>query len=128
MFNPKTLLKALAIICVLLAAAAATSAPVPDHQPATGPDPAFKTVMQPDLSLRSQLAPGLLPSAPGGTKTGFCQCGCGITFTSSADCGGAPCRPFITCCDKDPQNEWFHQGAALSSHRNGEPAINIKCK
>jgi hypothetical protein len=31
-------------------------------------------------------------------KLGYCQCGCGIRCASSADCGGDPCRPFITCC------------------------------
>ena len=30
--------------------------------------------------------------------TGFCRCGCGVTCTSSADCGGAACVPYITCC------------------------------
>jgi hypothetical protein len=31
-------------------------------------------------------------------KHGYCQCGCGIRCTTSADCGGSPCRAFITCC------------------------------
>lgn len=31
-------------------------------------------------------------------RRGYCQCGCGIGCTSSADCGGDPCRLFITCC------------------------------
>lgn len=29
---------------------------------------------------------------------GFCHCGCGIGCETSADCGGAPCRRFVTCC------------------------------
>jgi len=29
---------------------------------------------------------------------GYCQCSCGVRCASSADCGGAACRPFITCC------------------------------
>src|SRR5712692_2324025 len=31
-------------------------------------------------------------------RHGFCICGCGATCTSSADCGGAACVPYITCC------------------------------
>ncbi len=35
--------------------------------------------------------------APPGLK-GYCHCGCGVRCTSSADCGGSPCRAFVTCC------------------------------
>ena len=31
-------------------------------------------------------------------RRGFCRCGCGIGCQTSADCGGAPCDRFITCC------------------------------
>jgi hypothetical protein len=31
-------------------------------------------------------------------RHGYCICGCGATCTSSADCGGAACVPYITCC------------------------------
>jgi len=37
-------------------------------------------------------APGVRP------MLGFCQCGCGTRCATSADCGGNPCRAFITCC------------------------------
>lgn len=28
----------------------------------------------------------------------YCRCGCGLTCETDADCGGASCDPFITCC------------------------------
>jgi hypothetical protein len=31
-------------------------------------------------------------------RHGYCRCSCGYACTSSADCGGASCDPFITCC------------------------------
>ena len=31
-------------------------------------------------------------------RLGYCHCGCGVRCETSADCGGSPCRPFITCC------------------------------
>ncbi len=31
-------------------------------------------------------------------RAGWCRCGCGIRCDTSADCGGAPCDIFITCC------------------------------
>ena len=31
-------------------------------------------------------------------RLGYCHCGCGARCETSADCGGSPCRPFITCC------------------------------
>jgi hypothetical protein len=34
----------------------------------------------------------------GRPKLGYCQCGCGIRCATSADCGGDPCRAFVTCC------------------------------
>lgn len=43
------------------------------------------------------LAIGENPGA-GPTRHGFCICGCGATCTSSADCGGSACVPYITCC------------------------------
>lgn len=131
MFNAKTLTKILAITCVLLAAMAATSAPASNNQPATGSDPAFKTVLQQDLSLKSELSPGLLPTladknpAP---RHGFCRCSCGYPCTTSADCGGVSCDPFITCCDKEPQDDWFQRSAALSSHKGEMPVFRVKCK
>lgn len=31
-------------------------------------------------------------------RRGFCRCGCGIGCTTDADCGGASCDAFATCC------------------------------
>jgi hypothetical protein len=32
-------------------------------------------------------------------KLGYCHCGCGpATCRTSADCGGASCDQFISCC------------------------------
>lgn len=31
-------------------------------------------------------------------RHGYCRCSCGYPCTSSADCGGVSCDPFITCC------------------------------
>jgi hypothetical protein len=31
-------------------------------------------------------------------RRGFCRCSCGAPCTTSADCGGSSCDPFITCC------------------------------
>jgi hypothetical protein len=38
------------------------------------------------------------PSAKPPKPLGFCRCGCGIRCSTSADCGGASCDRFITCC------------------------------
>jgi len=31
-------------------------------------------------------------------RHGYCRCSCGYPCQTSADCGGASCDPFITCC------------------------------
>lgn len=31
-------------------------------------------------------------------KLGYCKCGCGGRCRTSADCGGAACVAFISCC------------------------------
>ena len=31
-------------------------------------------------------------------RRGYCRCSCGYPCQTSADCGGASCDPFITCC------------------------------
>ena len=31
-------------------------------------------------------------------RHGYCRCSCGAPCTTSADCGGSSCDPFITCC------------------------------
>lgn len=134
MVSIKVLLKMLAFTCILVVSAAASSTPVSNSPLATGSDPAIKTAMQPDLTLKSILAPGtLLPQASASTtmaiKRGSCRCGCGGVCFSDADCGpGGVCDPFPSCCGKDSQTNWFQQGSALSSHKIDEPSVNVKCK
>jgi hypothetical protein len=130
MFNLRTLLKMLIIACVFVTMAAAASTPVSNNQPSTAPDAALKTAMQPDLSLKSVISPQLLFTPTQISKInrhGYCRCSCGYPCQTSADCGGASCDPFITCCEREPGQSLFQNGAA-SSRKDGAPDINIKCK
>ena len=125
--------KKLFLVFVLLLAAMAAVAATPDSnsQPATT-TPAIRHYLMPDLSIKSVFSPDLLGQTAGlasehdaitigATKQGFCQCGCGIRCTTSADCGGAACRPFITCCARKSQNpeiDWFTRSFESSSHKS----------
>ena len=124
MFNFRALLKLLVLVCLLAATATAASSPASTNQPSSD---AMKTVLQPDLTLRSTLSVPLLPQEmnnPG--KAGFCLGACGIRCTSNADCGpGGLCRPFIIC--ETAKIEW-NEGIELSSHRGERPALNVTCK
>jgi hypothetical protein len=134
--------KKLFLVSVLLLAATAAVAATSDSgsSNATGA-PAIRTYLMPDLSFRSVLSPELLgqhaTAAPpdtvaGGPKrTGFCRCSCGFQCTSSADCQGVSCDPFITCCERKGQNsdaEWFRSSQA--SHKTAVPEAILKadCK
>ena len=45
------------------------------------------------------LLPGALPEPEFMARKGYCHCGCGpATCHTSADCGGASCDPFPSCC------------------------------
>jgi hypothetical protein len=45
------------------------------------------------------LLPGTAPEPEFMAKKGYCHCGCGpATCHTSADCGGASCDPFPSCC------------------------------
>ena len=126
MFNFRTLLKLLVLTCLLLATAAAASPPASTNQPS--PD-AMKTALQPDLSLKSVISPEALFTTAqlvAGKRHGFCRCSCGYPCETSADCGGVSCDPFISCCDKSPSPDLLQNG--VSSRKDGQPAINIKCK
>jgi hypothetical protein len=101
--------KKLFLVFVLLLAATAAVAATSDSSSSNATAaPAIRTYLMPDLSLKSVISPDMLPQTAGlasqpdattngATKLGFCQCGCGIRCTTSADCGGNACRPFITC-------------------------------
>ena len=136
---PKKLFLAFVLLLAATAAVAATSDSNSLNATIT---PAIRTYLMPDLSLKSVISLDMLPqtagqpSQPEGltaapAKLGFCQCGCGIRCSTSADCGGAACRPFITCCDRKAQSsdaEWFRSSQA--SHKTAVPEAVLKadCK
>lgn len=133
--------KTLLVLCVLSLVpvlAASTSAP---RAQAAASSTAIRTYLLPDLSLKSVISPDILPvsamsgNEPVGTvasgppKKGFCRCSCGYPCSSDADCGGASCDPFITCCDKSPRDkdtELFYQGISNSSHKTALPEEVLK--
>ena len=123
------------LVVVLLLMAVAAFAVTPDSNASNVTvAPAIKTYLMPDLTFKSVFSPDLLgPTAglvsePEGlaaapAKLGFCQCGCGIRCTTSADCGGSACRPFITCCahkTQTPETDWFTRSLELSSHKTSQ--------
>jgi hypothetical protein len=130
------------VFILLLAATAAVAATSDSNSLNATLTPSIRTYLMPDLSLKSVISLDMLPqtasqaSQPDGlaaapAKLGFCQCGCGIRCATSADCGGAACRPFITCCDRKAQSsdaEWFRSSQA--SHKTAVPEAVLKadCK
>jgi hypothetical protein len=128
------------VFVLLLAATAAVAATSDSISSRPTGTPAIRTYLMPDLSLKSVLSLDMLPqaaglasqpdaTATGATKLGFCQCGCGIRCSTSADCGGAACRPFITCCARKTQNpeaEWFTRSFESSSHKTPLPEAIFK--
>src|SRR5689334_15471249 len=102
------MLKKLFVAVLLMASVAAVAATTDANSlPAASPD--IKTYLMPDLSFKSVfsldlLQPSQSPAAQPDTvaaarpRRGFCRCSCGFQCTSSADCGGSSCDPFITCC------------------------------
>ena len=137
------------LVFVLLLATTAALATTSDSSASSATaTPAIRTYLMPDLSLKSVLSLDVLPqaaalasqpdaTATGATKSGFCQCGCGIRCSTSADCGGAACRPFITCCARKSQNsevDWFTRSFESSSHKTYLPdsilkeALKAECK
>jgi hypothetical protein len=103
----------------------------------------MRTYMMPDLSLKTVITFDLPPSGIAtaepdavGTpprKRGFCRCSCGFPCATDKDCGGASCDPFISCCERDPQNPdsgWFARELTQASHKRPIPAALLKanCK
>lgn len=95
-----------AVSSVLLIGAAAGTVPVGEEmslQTASTTDAAASCGQQaisPD-GVCTQSCETAPPAADADRKPpgrGYCQCSCGAPCRSSADCGGAACRPFITCC------------------------------
>src|SRR5689334_18137812 len=136
-------MKKMFLVFVLLLAVTAAFAVTSDSSSSSATvTPGIRTYLMPDLSLKTVLSLDMLPQAAvlasqpdatanGATKSGFCQCGCGIRCSTSADCGGAACRPFITCCARTGQStdaEWFRSSQA--SHKTPVPEAILKadCK
>lgn len=126
MSHTKVVLTTLLMTCALFVTVA-VAAPVPSDQPIASSGELIRTTLQPDLTLKGELSPGFFPTpAAERLRLGFCQCGCGIRCETSADCGGAACRPFITCCVRGEPNQ---QQSTGKSTRIGEVAVsNVKCK
>jgi hypothetical protein len=126
------------VFVLLLAATAAVAATSNSSSSNATVTPAIRTYLMPDLSLKTVISPDFLgqpaTAAPqpdmvaGGPKrTGFCRCSCGFQCTSSADCGGSSCDPFITCCARTGQSsdaEWFRSSQA--SHKTAVPEAILK--
>jgi hypothetical protein len=136
--------KKLSLVFVLLLAATAAIAATSDSSSSNATAaPAIRTYLMPDLSLKSVISPDMLPQTAGlasqsdgslaaaPAQLGFCACGCGIRCTTSADCGGNACRPFITCCARKGQSSdagWFR--SSMASHKTAVPEAIVKadCK
>jgi len=129
--------KTLFVVFILLLAGVAAVAATPDSnsQPATGA-PVLRTYLMPDLSIKTLISlpqaeilasqPDTLAAAP--KRRGFCRCSCGFPCATSADCGGASCDPFITCCARkqNPEAEWFTRSFESSSHKTAPPEAILK--
>ena len=109
---------------------AVTTAPVIRHY--LMPDHSIKSVF-PDLLAQSEtLAPrtdNFVGGGGGPKRTGFCRCSCGFQCTSSADCQGVSCDPFITCCvhkSQNPEVGWFTRSFESSSHQTALPDPILK--
>jgi hypothetical protein len=78
------------------AAVAAAPTPAPGCAPALDLASA-NSCPAPALALPADLVP--LPDFMHNKHLGYCHCGCGpATCRTSADCGGASCDQFISCC------------------------------
>jgi len=127
MSHARLLSSAMLLACVFLVAVAVAGPAGNDQLLARATT--IQTSLQPDLTLKSTVAADLLQTAAV-HRRGFCRCSCGYPCTSSADCGGVSCDPFITCCERDGSQPTFQQMGARSTRTGEEQAVtvNIKCK
>ena len=126
MVRPNAWLTTLIVVSAVFVTAA-VAAPLPSDELAQRFDNGIRTSLRPDLTLKSELSfPALSASETGVARLGFCQCGCGVRCETSADCGGAPCRPFITCCVQGTPEQSV--GLGKSTRAGEEPALSVKCK
>ena len=131
--------KKMLVLVLLLSAVAAMAATNDTNTQQATLTSGIRTYLMPDLSFKSVFVLDMLPqpeamalqadnlAAP--AKLGFCQCGCGIRCTTSADCGGSACRPFITCCARKtqtPETDWFTRSFELSSHKTSQSDVIVE--
>jgi len=130
------------LVVLLLAAVAAVAATPDSNSQAVTTTPVIRHYLMPDHSIKSvfpdllaqseTLAPradNFVGGGGGPKRTGFCRCSCGFQCTSSADCGGSSCDPFITCCARKSQNpeiDWFTRSFESSSHKTDLPDAILK--
>ena len=126
MFQPKFVLATLVVACSTFAAASAAGSASDTQSPRDGTI-RFRTILQADLTIQSDLMLGTVSipesKAP---RHGFCRCGCGVTCETSADCGGAACEPFITCCVRGTPEQPL--GLGKSTRYAQQPTVRVKCK
>jgi hypothetical protein len=68
-------------------------------QPATGCQAAFDFASLNSSPAPQVSSPDTVPAPEFMARKGYCHCGCGpATCHTSADCGGASCDPFPSCC------------------------------
>lgn len=126
MVRTNVLLPILLVVSVVFTVTA-VAAPLPSDQLPQNFDNGFRTSLRADLTMKSELLFRVASASEGGAaRLGFCQCGCGARCETSADCGGAPCRPFITCCLQSTPGQSASLGK--STRAGEEPAVGIKCK
>jgi hypothetical protein len=128
MSHARLISSAMLLACVFLVVAAVAGTAANDQSLARSTTN-IQTSLQPDLTLKSTVAADLVQTAAV-HRRGFCRCSCGYPCTSSADCGGASCDPFITCCDRGETQPAFQQMGARSTRTAEEQAVtvNLKCK
>ena len=127
MLRTKVLLTTVVAVCALFVTVA-VAAPVSMDPPVANSGNLVRTTLQPDLTLKSTLSPELSPVTAAANHHGYCRCSCGYPCETSADCGGASCDPFISCCmrrDPDPSTQL---GGGKSTRAGEEPAVNVQCK
>ena len=64
----------------------------------TAPSLAQEPVPAVSSTAEDALSEILTPDRRETAAGGYCRCGCGVRCRTSADCGGAACVKFITCC------------------------------
>jgi hypothetical protein len=130
MFKP--LCKVTLVLVVAFVAANAIAAT------ASHDEPAMKTFMQPNLSLKTVLSPDLAQPdvvvGPQAFSLRTCRCSCGFRCETNADCGpGGVCAPGITCCATNHGNDAtakvFRGRESLSSRQTPSLIpVSVNCK